>query len=451
MTDNGKRIPTREAMAMREVGATSISPGTALGLTWVFLLGIVLVPLMQHVGELRGNRLPQAYDIFRALPTAARTFSGGEGGFARRLLAANAALLEEINDYEDEIEQSSVLSTTLLGPTQLFMLKTLGKGNEKAYPGQNGWLYFRPDVDYATGPRFLHKRTLSARRLSGNEYTSAPQPDPRLAIAEFNEQLSRRGILLVVVPTPVKPEIHPEFFSTRYGQGDAPVHNKSYSNLLRDLQREGVLVLDAAETLKRAIEFSGLPQYLEADTHWKPGAMEAVARQAAHLLNEKVAFTSENREYVQAPMDVQALGDIARMLKLPADQELFLPQSVSIRQVRDARTGGMWRPSRSAEVLLLGDSFSNIYSLPNMGWGQAAGFGEQISFYLQRPVDVIIQNDSGAFATRQAIYARQSRGDDPLLGKKVVIWQFATRELALGDWKLFVDSGAADFSKHWKK
>ena len=64
------------------------------------------------------------------------------------------------------------------------------------------------------------------------------------------------------------------------------------------------------------------------------------------------------------------LEDLEKGLaQLPADQRLFPKESVSIRQVRDKRTGGLWRRSRSAEVLLLGDSFSNIFSLPDMGWG----------------------------------------------------------------------------------
>ncbi|MEO6603920.1 MAG: hypothetical protein ABIQ16_28815 [Polyangiaceae bacterium] len=88
-----------------------------------------------------------------------------------------------------------------------------------------------------------------------------------------------------------------------------------------------------------------------------------------------------------------------------------------------------------AEVLLLGDSFSNIFSLEGMGWGSAAGLGPQLALALQRPVDVIAQNDAGAFATRRTL-ARELAGDaDRLQGKRVVIWEFASRELSAGDWK----------------
>src|SRR5262249_1447230 len=96
----------------------------------------------------------------------------------------------------------------------------------------------------------------------------------------------------------------------------------------------------------------------------------------------------------------------------------------------------LWRPTPTSELLVLGDSFANIYSFPAMGWGEAAGLVEQLSFHLQRPVDGILRNDAGAFATRQILSRELARGNDRLSGKQLVIWQFAMRELAFGDWKL---------------
>jgi len=48
---------------------------------------------------------------------------------------------------------------------------------------------------------------------------------------------------------------------------------------------------------------------------------------------------------------------------------------------------------------------------------------------------VIAQNDSGAFATRQTLARELASGSDRLQGKRVVIWEFASRELSVGDWK----------------
>jgi alginate O-acetyltransferase complex protein AlgJ len=123
------------------------------------------------------------------------------------------------------------------------------------------------------------------------------------------------------------------------------------------------------------------------------------------------------------------------MLKLPPDQGIFGEEVVTIHPVVDA-TGAPWQPDSAAEVLLLGDSFANIYSLELMNWGAAAGLAEQLSFALRRPVDTILRNDDGAFATRETLSRELAQGDDRLAGKKVVVWQFAARELAVGDWKM---------------
>ncbi len=61
---------------------------------------------------------------------------------------------------------------------------------------------------------------------------------------------------------------------------------------------------------------------------------------------------------------------------------------------------------------------------------------EQLSFALNRPVDTILRNDDGAYATREMLSRELAQGEDRLAGKKVVVWQFAARELAVGDWKL---------------
>jgi alginate O-acetyltransferase complex protein AlgJ len=86
---------------------------------------------------------------------------------------------------------------------------------------------------------------------------------------------------------------------------------------------------------------------------------------------------------------------------------------------------------------VLGDSFANIFSLEALGWGESAGFVEHLSIALGgRPLDCILRNSDGAFATREMLAQELARGRDRLAGKKLVIWEFAARELAFGDWKL---------------
>ena len=48
---------------------------------------------------------------------------------------------------------------------------------------------------------------------------------------------------------------------------------------------------------------------------------------------------------------------------------------------------------------------------------------------------MIAQNDAGAHATRQLLYNTLAGGEDRLAGKTVVVWELASRELAVGDFK----------------
>ena len=51
-------------------------------------------------------------------------------------------------------------------------------------------------------------------------------------------------------------------------------------------------------------------------------------------------------------------------------------------------TGAPFEPSDKGQVLLLGDSFTNVFSLEPMGWGTSAGLGAQLARALDRDVDV---------------------------------------------------------------
>jgi len=140
------------------------------------------------------------------------------------------------------------------------------------------------------------------------------------------------------------------------------------------------------------------------------------------------------QKYKTESVDVTNLGDVVVMLKLPDGQTIYRKQTVTIRQVLTAG-GEFWRPDKGADVLLLGDSFTNVYSLEPLGWGSAAGLAEHLGLAMRRGVDRISRNDSGAHATREMLSLSLAKGRDRLAGKRVVIWQFAARELAIGDWK----------------
>ena len=447
MNNHPQRPPTpphsREDIAKLEIGATNIAPWLARTMTIAFLVVILAVPLAQTLYERSSAAIetdasgrPHSLAIVTALPDAAGVFVDTQGNLWQRTLAANRNLLKSIDDYESRLQDESLLSHGLLPTAQHVLVRLAGLGNERAYLGRDGWLFYRPSVDYVTGPGFLDPLALAKRAKGGKAYSAPPQPDPRPAIVDFARQLGRRGIALIVVPAPGKATIHPERLSSRYESAEGLLENASFDEWKTAMEKEGILIFDPAPLLAEHRERLREPQYLKTDTHWTPAASQYVAEQMQRFIAERCLLPPASRvEYQTRKQTVANLGDIALMLRLPEAQTLFAPETVEIRQVFD-HNGKLWQPAPSSDVLLLGDSFTNIYSLEAMRWGVGAGLAEQLSLALARPIDRIAQNDAGAYATRQTLAQEMARGNDRLSGKRLVIWEFAARELAVGDWKI---------------
>ncbi len=328
---------------------------------------------------------------------------------------------------EKALEERSSIATALRPRLQSFLYQVAGAGNEQAVPSSGGWLFFRKDLDYLNGKPFLDP-TVQADRARA----ASIAPDSLAAIVEFERQLASHGIRLLVVPVPVKPCIEAHRFTPGAMPARAPLQNASYSAWLTALEERGVSVFDPTPLLQERAERTGEPQFLRTDTHWTPEAMEAVAKAVARKIQPK-AVAADPESPSGGAVKVTAHGDTVALLGLPKDQSLLPPQTVAVHPV--FQNGSLWKPTQEADVLLLGDSFSNIYSLGAMGWGEGAGFPEHLSAHLGRPIDAFLRNSDGAFATRQMLQKELASGSDRLRGKTVVIWEFAVRELAFGNWK----------------
>ena len=443
MADSPYSRMTREELAEIEVGNTAISRPTSIAMVAGFILTIVGVPLAQHAIEIRAGFLksgswvwPKAYEIFDTPRRAwLELMDPINGSLARRLQAANGQLMRGLKSYEDALEDDSFIAVSALPHAQALTAEFLGLGNEQVYLGRKGWLFYEPDVTYLTGPGFLSTSWQRSRLHTTEESGRTIQPDPRKAIIEFRDQLQARGIRLILMPVPVKPMIEPEFLSRAYQQlPPIPLQNPSYASFLESLARAGIEYVDVSEALVETKRLTRRPQFLRTDTHWTPDAME----RSVALLAEKVRIldpleTKSRFGLRRSTQMIEGFGDIVAMLKLPATSRLYPKETATIRPVTQ-ENGAPWVPDQRADILVLGDSFCNIFSLAEMGWGASAGFVEQLSYTLGRPLDAILRNAAGAFATRELLGQELARGRDRLDGKKLVIWEFAARELATGNW-----------------
>jgi len=173
-------------------------------------------------------------------------------------------------------------------------------------------------------------------------------------------------------------------------------------------------------------------QFLRTDSHWTPEAMTAAAEETAAALAAVLGWTLP--QVAGNPREeIRGTGDTAAMMELPAASPLRGEQSVMISPVRRG-DGSAWQPDRSSPVLVVGDSYTNIYSAEDLGWGASAGFAEQLSRFLGFDVDRLSRNDAGARSAREMVTAEAAKNPDWLAGKKVIVWPLAMREVATGDW-----------------
>jgi hypothetical protein len=407
----GPTDPAHDEQLRRGIIATDVTRPVAWVLTLLFLTAIYALPLSQAYLEKREGEESSLAELFERAPT-----------------------VEHLRRVEKGIEDASYAKAWVQPRAQLWLTRIGRVGNKLAVVGHDGWLYFVPGVLHVAGPGFLDRVSQQNReREALDAGQEALHADPLQAIAAFQRALALRGTRLVLLPMPDKAALEPGPLQGRNRHAALPAQNIDYDRFLADVKRIGVDVFDARRSVPGRSE---QPLYLVQDTHFAPHFMELVARDLGAMIGSLGVLpelaVSPLLHTVEQP--ASRVGDLVDMLKLPDEQEWFKPQSVLVRQVQD-ESGEPWEPDPAADVLLLGDSFTNIFSLEGMGWGSASGLAPHLALALKRPIDVIAQNDAGAFATRQALSRELQAGHDRLAGKRVVIWEFAARELSVGDWK----------------
>jgi alginate O-acetyltransferase complex protein AlgJ len=373
----------------------TVSRWFQVAVTALFVVMIAIVPVVQIAGELRAGEPVQELDIFHGPPT-----------------------LDRIEKYEGALEDNSVVADAVRGPVQWMGLVTLGAGNTKTVPGRNDTLIYRPSLDAIVGADFMRK----------------PWPDghPVPAIVDFRDSLADHAVSLILLVVPGKQTIYPEWLSG--GAQPSPPTVRGLPAFMAAMRENGVNVVDPTDALWAAKDTTDL--YLREDTHWTPAGLDIVADELARGLRSDFEATLNLRV---EPVTVTRPGDLYDMLQLPNLPTRFIPQTVTVNRVIDADAGAPLEPDATSPVALLGDSFTNIYSLPDMGWGDHAGLGEQLALRLSRSVDIIALNDGGVNTARASLARRR----DSLAGKRVVIWQFAARDLAVsnGDWQFINVAG----------
>jgi hypothetical protein len=368
---------------------------------WVIMLCFILIigtmPLIQLGKEIYFREPLIEFGIFQGIPTN-----------------------DKVRSYEKAIEDNSIIAKYARFWLQLPLTCLGDQGNKKVIIGRDGWLFYRPSFDYATKP-------------NSNFYGESR---PLQAIIAFHQALKEQGVDLILLPIPGKSSIYPEYLSSRYKPSFDPPVNIYADEFFQKVKDEGLQVIDPASILWKEKETSQDELlYLPQDTHWSPKGMKLVA---GYLSNKILAggWTKgvSQKSYKTQQIEVKRYGDLYDMLDIPKSHGCYEPMSEKIERVIDGKTEELCKADEKSPIVLLGDSFINVFSASDMGWGENAGFAEHLALNLGVPIDVIAINDGGATGSREQL----ARRPNALEGKKLVIWQFPTRDLTNPEsqWKI---------------
>jgi len=360
-------------------------------LTAAFLTLICSAGLVQVAVELLEGRTPQVAELFARMPTRAN-----------------------LRAYETDLQGNCWLAQRLRPYVQSARFIALRELGDKAVVGRDGWLFYKPAVQYLVEPW--------SPDLAGD------QGDILSAVVFFRDQLAERDIRLLVVPVPNKASIYPDKLTARSDFRDHRINAKTLEIISR-LWQAGVEVVDLF-TLFRQARAARPPgeateYYLLQNSHWSPDGVRLAARAVAKSIIDPGWVEKGHTEYALKSATIQRHGDILKMIQAPQIERQFEPEQIHCTQVINSATNQPYQDDPNSEILVLGDSFLRIYSQDEPG---AAGFVEHLAYELGFALASIVNDGGASTLVRQQL----SRNPKLLANKKVVVWEFVERDIRFG-------------------
>jgi alginate O-acetyltransferase complex protein AlgJ len=303
------------------------------------------------------------------------------------------------------------------------------KADRIAVEGKDGWLFFGNELHHFGAGRFWGSDAAKVSRAAKPEYA-----DPLPAILDFQEQLDKLGIKLLIVPVPPKLVIYPDKLPGPAGEpATSPptrldILHQEFYKLLR---QKGVDVLDVTVDFlaARPAEKQDGPVYCMTDTHWSSLACRMAAKAVARRLavNRWVALPKESPFTVKTE-PVRIAGDLSPTTG-PGEAKKESLEAFVVR----GKDGAVVATDPNSPVLVLGDSHTLVFHGGQDMHAAGAGLADHLAVELGLPVDLIGVKASGATEARIALYRNAAEDKDWLGRKKVIIWCFGAREFTEAD------------------
>src|SRR5690606_16176706 len=103
------------------------------------------------------SALPKIYEVRELVPSAERILQVRDWRDGYELFPSPG----EIQSFETALEESSSLASWLIPRMQWVLTVAGGTGNEQALVGNDGWLFYKPAVEYLTDAAFLEEGRLA--------------------------------------------------------------------------------------------------------------------------------------------------------------------------------------------------------------------------------------------------------------------------------------------------
>jgi hypothetical protein len=272
------------------------------------------------------------------------------------------------------------------------------------------------DVVVRAGGRLFLRETLA---LCSPENKSLPAAAAaRRVILQYQAAAQARGVALVVVPAPEAPVLYREDVWPGAQPFNGPAWSAAYREWYAALCAAGVDVVDVAPAIWSAKQ-STAEMWPPQNSHWSPAATAVAGRFIGQhirpLLGQYSWQQYDTRQVAQTiPSDFNATLPLADRA----------PPHTCVGQLVES-AGQLVTGDDSAAVLLVGDSFSRIYSVPEGRIVPGADLGRHMALALGTPVQVIAENGKNPSETRALLLQRSAA----LRQKRVLVWEFAARWL----------------------
>jgi alginate O-acetyltransferase complex protein AlgJ len=277
---------------------------------------------------------------------------------------------------------------------------TLGDTGSRVREGCPGWLFLRDELKIHP-----HASSNAAARVS--------------KVSQLSQQLSQRGIELLVVLVPDKSRIAAEQLCGL--QRSAQLESRA-ARWRDEAQAAGVRVLDLAPVLQPLASAA----FLRTDSHWSEAGADAAAKAIAQQVAALPVQATPQKQFNSVVTEAKVrLGDLVRLAGLDWLPEGLQPpvERVAATRIVEQASGGS---AQLSEDDLFGDS-----QLPNVAViGTSFSGNSNFIPFLKRALSASVGNfalDGGEFSgAAKAYFASPAFKQTPA---QLLVWEIPERDL----------------------